>query len=428
MNKIWLIAQREYTTRIRKKSFLLITILGPLIMAAMMIVPLWLTMDVDEKYNVLVADSAGYYKTGFENTEHITFEKTSLSGEEAMALFVTSEYQSLIICNKEEAYYKSSAIQYYFKNYNSEAAILVEKSLQSRISELQLTFAGSPVIFAKDFELELHPISDASTGESIRQFFSFGGAVLIYFFIFLYGIQVMKAVIEEKANRIVEVMLATVRPFQLMAGKIIGIGLLGLTQFGIWLILSTSISRILGSYFQLDRFDALHIEGALEKFEPGMALDYYSLISGLQSIDLGLYLISFTIFFIGGYLIYAALFAIVGAASDIDTETQQFILPITVPLLFAFLTVQSVITNPHGQLAKVLSYIPFTSPVTMLVRLPYHQTNPSFMIDWVLSVIILIAGFVLTTWVAAKIYRVGILMYGKKVGYRELVKWFSYHN
>jgi len=253
------------------------------------------------------------------------------------------------------------------------------------------------------------------------------GAISIYFFIFLYGIQVMKGVIEEKNNRIIEVMVSSVRPFQLMIGKILGMALLALTQFGVWLIVF--IGGYSFTYNQLGLKNFANASAIQKVTEAGTmslsnAVSIHEFVSTMDEMNVPQVLGGFIFFFLMGYLIYGALFAIVGAASDVDTETQQFIMPITVPLLSTMVFVSQMTSNPHSGIAKFLSFFPLTSPLAMTARLPFADTASSFTLELILSMLLAIAGFIGIVFIASRIYRIGILSYGSKVGYKDLIKWF----
>jgi ABC-2 type transport system permease protein len=262
------------------------------------------------------------------------------------------------------------------------------------------------------------------------------GAILIYFFIFLFGAQVMRGVIEEKTNRIVEVIVSSVRPFQLMMGKIVGVALVGLTQFVLWVVLTLGIVAV----FQVSYADEIKASQAKEMLmgnatgtSGGNSVDAAiesedsengigEVFSALRSVNYTLMIGGFLFYFLFGYLLYAALFAAIGSAVDNEADTQQFMLPITIPLIMSIVSAQYVINNPDGPAAFWLSIIPFTSPIVMMIRLPFGVPY----MELLLSGVLLILGFLGTTWLAGKIYRTGILMYGKKVDYKELWKWVSY--
>ena len=259
--------------------------------------------------------------------------------------------------------------------------------------------------------------------ESTASSIGLTAGILIYVFILLFGIQVMRGVMEEKSSRILEVMLISVKPFELMMGKILGIGLTSLLQFGMWVGISSSISYAIKSYFKLEMYSNQNIGNTL-KFvnDSSQAMDINRLMTALGQINLPYILVIFLVFFILAYLLYSAMFAAIGAAVDSETDTQQFVLPITIPLLVAFLLAQNIINNPDGTMAFWLSMVPFTSPIVMMLRLPFGV--PVWQL--IVSLSLLLGAFAAITYLSSKIFRIGILMYGKKVTLKELGKWMYY--
>ena len=257
-------------------------------------------------------------------------------------------------------------------------------------------------------------------------------AFLIYLSLFIYGTQVMRGVIEEKVSRIVEVIISSVKPFQLMLGKIIGVGMVGLTQFILWIVISIGLSMAGGTAMmktsmhnkQEQMAQMRHMgAGGAAAAQQVPAGEMTGVMQAIASIPIAYTLGCFLFYFLFGYLLYSAIFAAVGSAVDNETETQQFMLPITLPLIFTFALAQSfIINNPDSSLSIWLSMIPFTSPIAMMIRIPFGV--PVWQLA--LSMLFMVLGFLFTTWVAARIYRVGILMYGKKASYKELAKWFMY--
>ena len=256
---------------------------------------------------------------------------------------------------------------------------------------------------------------------------------MIYFFIFMYGIQIMRGVIEEKTSRIVEIIISSVKPFQLMLGKIIGIALVGLTQFMSWIILTGILYTLIMAFVMGGDIESLtqgqgaledpNVQEALKSIGGAESLTPKAMVDGILSeIPLAKLLLSFLFYFLGGYLLYGALLAAVGSAVDSEADSQQFMMPITIPLIFSFVVAQFVMDNPDGPLAFWLSMCPLTSPIIMMVRIPFGVE----IWELLLSMTLLILGFIGATWMAAKIYRTGILMYGKKVTYKELWKWLFY--
>jgi ABC-2 type transport system permease protein len=263
----------------------------------------------------------------------------------------------------------------------------------------------------RKINISLNPIQVTDTGDKNANVGANIGvgiacAILIYISLLIYGAQVMRGVIEEKTSRIIEVIISSVKPFQLMLGKIIGVGLVGLTQFAAWIILSILVTKIAGAAFSTPQSSAM------------------GFLAVLKTIPFGYIMGVFIFYFLTGYLLYSALFAAVGSAVDSETETQQFMFPVTMPLLFTYILSVSVLFQaPDSPLAVWLSMIPFTAPVAMMVRIPFGGVST---LQLTISMILMIAGFLFTTYVAARIYRVGILMYGKKASFKELSKWFFY--
>ena len=419
MNKIFLIIKREYVVRVKKKSFIIMTILAPLLMAALIVAPVFLADQGQEKRLIAVTEIESSYAKEITDSENIHF--TIIAKKEA----------DLIKNNiSESPYYAILDIQdTNFTLYGSQQIGLnVRKSIENQIETIiernNLKRAGIDIdilekaktnITIKTKIIDNEGKTTASNAEaSIGIGFITG--ILIYMFIFMYGTMVMRGVIEEKTNRIVEIIISSVKPFQLMMGKILGVALVGLTQFFLWILLTVAISAIAELMF----IDTTELANDVNSIDQSVILAEFSKLTG--GIDLVKIFISFIFFFLFGYLMYSSLFAAVGSAVDAEADTQQFVVPITIPLILAFILIQPVMDNPDGLLAFWLSIIPLTSPVIMMVRLPFGVENW----ELILSMILLICGFILTTSLAAKIYRTGILMYGKKISYKELWKWLSY--
>lgn len=419
------------------------TILGPLLMAGIMVVPIWLSMQKSEVQKIEVIDESYLFRDLIPEKGIIQFDYPPISLDEATSGFYDTEYDAILWIPKN-ILEGGKAIKIFYKK---QLGIGSEEYIGSTIGKMMYD-----VILAKN-KVDLNIIKDAevnsqfnvitekleATGKSqktntgLYMAIGLGAGILIYIFIFLYGVQVMRGVMEEKTNRIVEVILSSVKPFQLMMGKIIGVALVGLTQFLLWVILTGSLYSIAAATILKD-MDMAQIQqkeqvvkvGAdlnyseMKKIEkPGLATD---LMNDFKSVDMMSILFAFIFYFLGGYLMYSALFAAVGSAVDNEADTQQFMMPITIPLILSFVVAQTVIQNPESPMAFWFSMIPLTSPIVMMVRLPFGV--PGW--ELALSMFLLILGFLLTTWIAARIYRTGILMYGKKVTWRELGKWLFY--
>ncbi|MBU1012979.1 MAG: ABC transporter permease [Bacteroidetes bacterium] len=450
MNKIKLIIQREYLTRVRKKSFIVMTILGPLLMAAMMIVPAFLaTMSDTSDRKIAVLDETGIFYNKLQNDEHLQFYHVHTDLNTAKENMKTNGDYALLYIPKTEVALPTSAIIYSEKQPNLDTKSYIrrimgkeieEQKLLLQINKLKLDEADReiamdiPISIKTSINLTTYKLSEGEaeqkTYTEIAMVIGIFTGILIYFFIFFFGAQVMRGVIEEKTSRIIEVIISSVKPFQLMMGKIVGIGLVGLTQLSLWIVLTASIVGV----FQIAFKDKMPNQSAMvmnnTQMVQGNALaevssdesDLTAVFEAISSINFGIIIFAFIFFFLTGYLLYAALFAAVGSAVDSEADTQQFMLPITIPLIFAMIMAQFIIRDPEGPVAFWLSIIPLTSPIIMMIRIPFGVPYT----ELALSMVLLVAGFLFTTWMAGRIYRTGILMYGKKPSYKDLYKWIKY--
>ena len=419
MRKIWLIIKREYLVRVRKKAFIVMTIVGPILMAALMIVPTYLANESKEVRTIAIEENSFKFTNQIKDTDFLHFSK--IPTEEAVLLknnFSESNYYALLQIEENNfTLYSNQQVSLSVSNEieNQLVQIIEHQKLKSLGVDLdKLSEAISRVRITTKIITEDGSTTNSNSGSSVGIGFICG--ILIYIFIFMYGTMVMRGVIEEKTSRIVEVIISSVKPFQLMMGKILGVALVGLTQFLLWILLTIAIASIAEIMFM----DSSNITNELNSNQQSMLLTEINNLTG--GINLLQIFLSFIFYFIAGYLMYSSLFAAVGSAVDSEADTQQFVLPITIPLILAFILIQPVMENPDGPLAFWMSMIPFTSPVIMMARLPFGVAN------WELGISmgILILSFVLTTQIAGKIYRTGILMYGKKPSYKELWKWLFY--
>ncbi|GAL83831.1 ABC transporter permease [Sporocytophaga myxococcoides] len=401
-----MILQREYITRVRKKAFLILSFLGPLIFLVLMIVPAWLTVPQAKQKEVVVIDQHHILKEQLEAPFIIFSDQEKLNKNKASHLIILPpDTSGAINANLINA-----------SNISSEERQGIEQALKLAVAKTKLN-ASLPEINLTETRL-----LEKNAGEAAASIALFS-AILVYFFIFLYGVQVMKSIIEEKANRILEVVVSSVTPFQLMVGKILGVALVSLTQFLIWVITTFTLSRLIFDKFKLERFSDENISQTLTtSHDAAQAMEVNEMLNFVGQINFGLIIPVFIFFFLVGYLFYSSLFAAIGAASDAETDTQQFMLPITLPLIFSFIMAPRILEMPDSTLAQILSYIPFTSPVVMMLRIPFGI--PFWEIA--LSMIVLFSFFLLATLLAAKIYRVGILMYGKNATWKEVFRWLSY--
>ena len=429
MNKILLIIKREYLTRVRKKSFIVMTILGPLFFAAIMIIPIWLATQEGDEKNIEVLDESGLFEEAFAESNNINYEYINSSLEEAKTKVPGQQHNGLLYI-PSDALENPGAITFFSEgNPSMDIVISLEKTLKTEIEAIKLTRSGidKATLETIDTPVRINTINLSESGEKasssgISSAVGYFASILIYFFVFLYGAQIMRGVLEEKTSRIVEVIISSVKPFQLMMGKIIGIAAVGLTQFLLWVILTIGISSFAGSMFQMDRFSDPEIEATtngMDEKDANKAAEINEIFAALEAIDITKLVLCFVFYFLGGYLLYGGLFAAVGSAVDSDADTQQFMFPISLPLIASIIMLSAIMKDPGGSLAFWLSMIPLSSPVIMMMRIPFGVP----LWEIFLSMGFLVIGFIFTTWVAGRIYRIGILMHGTKVNYKVLAKW-----
>lgn len=421
------------------------TILGPLLMAGLMIVPVWLAMRDKTDHQILVLDHSGLFIDKLPNTKQIKFTYGAESIQSAKAKLKDGPFD-LIMEIKGDALNdnKTTPVLYYKKQPGISTEQYISNTMENILFDYRLQ--GDSIDLTK-IDKARRPVEiltlkvtedgkDEKTNTEINMAIGFGCAIAIYFMIFLYGSQVMRGVIEEKTNRIVEVIVSSVKPFQLMLGKIIGVALVGLTQFILWIVLTLIISTTVNSMLfkdqiadtakhnsQMEKVMKNDLTAGIDKMDKvDSPNEVIELFNNVNNINISKVLICFAFYFLFGYLLYAALFAAIGSAVDSEADTQQFILPVTIPLIASFIIAQSVITDPDSSMAQFFSIFPLTSPIVMMVRLPFDV--PVW--ELALSMFMLVVGFLFFTWMAGKIYRTGILMYGKKTTWKELGKWLFY--
>lgn len=439
MGKIGIIAGREFNERVRKKSFIITTILMPIAFVAIMFVPaLMMNIQSDDTKEIVVVDQSGTIAEGLKNTNNLSFTPSDKSVEE-----LTAEQQDIfgiLIIGKDVATnpsnvqlltYESSTI-----NIESEITEQIREIIESEklkaynIEDIDsiLEAIKTPVSLKVKQLGESGETKESSSMLNIALAYIFG--FLIYMFVFLYGNMVMQGVIEEKSNKVMEVMVSSVKPFELMMGKILGIASVAVTQFVIWVVFILVVGGAAMSIFGVG--DMMAAASASAAMDPAamMGTQMPSLddetLSILRTVTDPAYLLrilgGFLVYFVGGYLLYAAMFAAVGSAVDNEKDTNNLQLPITIPLILAIFVMMSAMQDPHGPLAFWFSMIPFTSPVVMMVRLPYGV--PGW--ELALSIGLLFVTFIAMVYLAGKIYRVGVFMYGKKPTFAELAKWLRY--
>ncbi|QXP78030.1 MULTISPECIES: ABC transporter permease [Winogradskyella] len=437
MNHLPLIIKREYFTKVKNKSFIVMTFLSPLIMIALIAVVAYLSQLNNEKERTIsVLDETGYLKDVFIDSEHTNYTNLNgLSLEDAIVLVKEKEDYGLLYISKTNSLDDVTGhVNFYSEDSPSLSVISgLERQIEKRLKEKKLELDGVSLAQIEASQINIDIAQESFDGEKSSKIdnvvkLAFGGAAgyLLFMFIIIYGNMIMRSVIEEKTSRIIEVIISSVKPIQLMMGKIIGTSLAGITQFVIWVILGAVLMFVVSAIFGIDLAQVQSpqqemVNQAMQAGDPQVMAE--NLINAISNLPLANLVIAFLFFFIGGYLLYSSLYAAIGAAVDNETDTQQFMLPILMPLMLAvYVGVFTVIEDPHGTVSTVFSFIPLTSPVVMLMRIPFGVP----LWQQALSLVLLLASFVFAVWFAAKIYRVGILMYGKKPTYKELFKWLKY--
>ena len=447
MNKVTLIIAREYLTRVKKKSFIVMTILAPLLFAGLMIAPVVIakkTMESQKQMKVLVIDENEFFINRLEDNAQAVFTYRSGEVNEFKKELFDGKYDAILHIVKGNAALRANL--FYEKDPPTRFAAGLEKQLDKQLFDKLLmdTFNIQP----KQFEMYKQATqatitsiridelgNEKASNADIRKLVGMAFGLIIYFLIFFSAQQVLRGVLEEKTNRIIEVLISSVKPVQLMLGKIVGVAMVGLTQLVLWIVLTLIL--IVGVQFiapNLFAGDSEMMQMAIQTQMDGNTLtpidmeqllaqnSVFEQIQNYFNISFTALLLCFLFYFIFGYLIYASLFAAVGAAVDSETDSQQFVLPVTIPLIFAIVMFVPITEAPNGALAIWLSMIPLTSPVVMLMRLPAGVPLYELLASMALCIIF----FFFCVWLAARIYRIGILMYGKKTTWRDLGKWIRY--
>lgn len=439
MNNLGIIIQREYNTRVRKKSFIIMTFLTPLLMVALIMLPLLLsTVKGSKTEEIAVYDESGQYVSRLQSGEQFVFFPINTPIQDIPAeergLYAAFLSISGNLCDS------SGMVRFYSqKQISMDLKYEVESQLEDMASQDKIASYNIPEL--AQILQDVHPsvrtesilwsdkkgAEEQKTSAELSMIIGMIATLLIYMFIFIYGSMVMNGVVEEKSNRIVEIIVSSVKPFQLMMGKIIGIALVGLTQVALWVVLVVVLSSVMGAVVGMPSDPAALMEaqnmmnGSMPTAQ-AMDSDMMEGLQILQSFNWIQIVLWFILYFLGGYLLYASIFAALGGAIDNNDDAQQFTLPVTIPVIFALYVGIYGAMNPEGPLVFWCSFIPFFSPVVMMVRLPFGV--PAWQL-W-LSFAILVITFLLIVKLAAKIYRTGILMYGKKVTYKDLWNWLKY--
>ncbi|HTL81909.1 MAG TPA: ABC transporter permease [Bacteroidia bacterium] len=454
MKKILIIIQREYFNRVKNRTFIILCLVAPLLFAGVIIVPSLLAGQPNAPRKIVVVDESGCpdsmsYAMMFHDTANLHFDYDHLYWNLAKVekLYKDSEQVSILDvpanfmggCSADSSVVHSMGLSVILKSKNEPgfATLSLLSNIMSTEVQKDMMKVSHVPQQAIDLSLKKILVEDEIKGKiqvgEVKAAVGLGSGMLIYFYVLLFGVMVMKSVVEEKSNRIVEVIISSVRPIELMMGKIIAVLFAGLTQLAVWIILS---SLILFPIIHKIQDDATDVTRALNQPSVGTVVnpeksilsfnitqETKDTIDTIMSIPWGNVIPIFIFYFVFGYLMYAAIFAAVGSAVDTDADTSQFSVVVTIPKIIAILSFPAVMNDPDGPIAKWLSMIPFTSPIIMMMRIPFGGVWPW---ELYLSMAILVASFYIMTWIAARIYRVGILMYGKKNSWRELGKWLFY--
>ena len=434
MNKILLVIQREYLTRIQKKSFWIASLLGPILITAIYAVPIWLAMQDKEVKRIEVVDESGLFQTTDLVDKEVEFKLVNKPVADLKANFGKEGYTALVHLPKDILTNGKDLKIYSEKNLSLTLKSSIERVIEKKVRAVLMKEAGiaSEVYEKTQVDVGSETVTVSESGDETSS--SSGGAMilagvmglLLYVTLLLYGSQVMNGVIEEKSSRIIEVIISSIKPYQLMLGKILGVGMVGLTQFLLWIVLTIGLSQVASKFYQTSPIQQ-KIE-QVKKADPKVAKEINDaspmaeVTKVIESTNIPLVVGGFLFYFLFGYLLYSSLFAAIGSAVESATEAQQFTFIVMLPIIAAFMMAQFTMQDPDSTMAFWASMIPFTSPINMMVRLPYGV--PAW--ELATSMSLLVIGFLGCSWISARIYRVGILMYGKKVTVNEMAKWLFY--
>ncbi len=439
MNKLKLIIRREFLAKVKNKSFIMMTFLSPLLMVGIGFLVFFLSKKNDEKIKkiVYVDESKLFTENDFKDSKTIHYQDyTALGIDETKKKVEAGNYYGVLYIPKVDSLETlAKSIEFYSKDSPSLSVIGgLENKIESKLRNLKLDNFGIDLAKIKaskiSADIKMYNFSGEESSKLINGLKIGVGAIagyMLMMFVMIYGTSVMRSVIEEKTSRIIEVIVSSVKPFQLMLGKIVGNASAGLLQFFIWGIILLILSIVSSSVFGVDMTEVqtsrLSPEQVAAMKEASGNGTMETIIQEFFRLPLVTIFLLFIFYFLGGFFLYSSLFAAVGAAVDSETDTQQFMLPIMLPLILGvYIGFATVINDPHGPISTIFSMIPFTSPIVMLMRVPFG-------VPWyeiAISMALLLCTFVFMVWMAAKIYRVGILMYGKKPTYKDLWKWLKY--
>jgi len=436
MKKTLLIIQREFLSRVQKKSFIIMTILTPVIMIGIYVAAILMAIRPGEERKINVIDETGLFVDKFSSSSNIKYEYNPMDVEQGKEKVRANEFSGLLVIPKIDLEKPEGIILYSNEALGISIESSIQRTIKGEIEDIKLDRSGidkaildsiktSVDITALNLASGEEKESNAALASGIGIFTGF----LIYIFLFVYGTQVMRGVLEEKTSKIIEVVISSVKPIQMMVGKILGIAAVGLSQFLIWIVLSTFLWSTATTLLVGDKVEeSQNMEEVANNEASGAANSRAEMVgkisSAMDNINIPKILGLLLFYFVSGYLFYAAFFAMIGSAVDSESDTQQFIFPIILPIIFSFMMYGAVINDPNGQVAFWLSMIPFTSPIIMMVRVPFEIPNWQIF----LSMAIMVVGFIGTTWMASRVYRIGILMHGTKVNYKTMAKWFMMKN
>lgn len=445
MGKIRLIIHREIVSKLRNKTFIIMTFLAPVLVAGFFSVMIWLSMSDKAEQNILVIDETAFFKDKLAGNDYITFTFTDKKLESALTTFFDSEQTCILFIPSNLVSGAGGATKIFYKKAPGFAVQTdIKNQIEKVLYEYKLKANNIDPNIIHNAKQSVRLITEKvnENGEHAEQMtdfasiFGFLSGAIMFIFIIMYGMMVFRSVMEEKTSRIVEIIVSSVKPFQLMLGKILGIAILGICQFIVMGVITTILTSVLSmtllkdvksdlTKFQQQQKEVFNkgTNANLEKFDQMQdKLATFEILQQVEKLNFIEIAICFLLYFLGGYLFFSSILAAIGSAVDAESDAQQFMMPVMLPLMAGYFIAAKMMTNPEGALAFWGSMIPFTSPIVMMARLPFGV--PFWQIG--LSVIILFASFIGSTWVAGRIYRTGILMYGKKITWRELSKWMFY--
>jgi ABC-2 type transport system permease protein len=432
MDKIWLILSREYVSRVKKKSFLLTTFLTPLLIGGLYAAAIYFAVSDSDTRVVKVIDESGLFVDKLEDRNSIVFEFVAEPIDSARKKVEKGSFDGLLYIRDIDINDPQGINFYSMNTPGIELVSSVNRALETVVRNIKIDKMGLNQTTLDSLKTDVKIVSINLSGEDEKEgnagiamaVGTFSG-MLIYMFMLIYGAQVMRGVMQEKSSKIIEILVSSVRPFQLMMGKILGIAAVGLTQFILWIVLTVSIISFAAPLLSDGDVEKL----AATQTELGQSPEAQNEIAAtiekvINNTNIPLLIGSFFFYFLAGYLFYAALFAMIGSAVDSEADSQQFMLPIMMPLIGAMMFLGVIIKDPSGPIAFWMSMIPFFSPIIMMIRIPFDVP----LWELILSMVLMVAGFMGTTWMAGRVYRIGILMHGSKVNYKVLFKWLMMKN